>query len=122
MSRKTNLIVALVLVSCTAFGLLAYAQEGSVSGTGGATDTEKAVLADRHTALGLECTACHTDGKFGEVPMEKCLECHGPYEKLAERTKDVGDMNPHNSHYIDLDCNLCHHGHKADENFCATCH
>lgn len=122
MARKTSLIVALALVSCMAVSLLVYAQEGAGSGSGKSAGVEKDVLADRHTALGLECTDCHAGGKFGEVPMEKCLECHGPYEKLAELTKDVGDMNPHDSHYIDLDCNLCHHGHKADESFCATCH
>ncbi|PKN26684.1 MAG: hypothetical protein CVU64_17380 [Deltaproteobacteria bacterium HGW-Deltaproteobacteria-21] len=31
--------------------------------------------------------------------------------------------NPHTKpHSLDLDCNACHHGHSADENYCSSCH
>ena len=45
-----------------------------------------------------------------------------PIEKLAKRTDSLM-LNWHaNPHYGDLDCNDCHHGHRADENSCKKCH
>lgn len=80
---------------------------------------------EKHLKTGLNCDSCHGTANVGagaEVAMAKCLSCHGPYEKLAKRTEKM-DPNPHtNPHYGDLDCNVCHHGHKADENYCRSCH
>jgi len=80
---------------------------------------------DKHIKAGLNCYSCHGAAKVAtgaEVAMAKCLSCHGPYADLAKRTKKI-DPNPHtNPHYGDLDCNVCHHGHRADENYCRTCH
>lgn len=71
-----------------------------------------------------------------------CLKCHGPFEKLAQRTKDyVTEWDekanphvyiPHDSKTI-VDCTECHDAHaipfKADENlrkpnvqYCYSCH
>ncbi len=71
-----------------------------------------------------------------------CLKCHGPFEKLAERTKDYATefdekVNPHtyvphNSTEI-VDCTQCHDPHpipyKATDNiqkpsvdYCYSCH
>lgn len=79
------------------------------------------LMADVHGELGLDCEACHTGGEYGEVDMDTCLECHGPYGRLAELTAGVA-LNPHDSHYLDPDCNLCHHGHQPAEDFCSSCH
>jgi hypothetical protein len=81
--------------------------------------------ADRHAKIGLACDSCHGVEKAAagaKVGMDKCLGCHGPYDKLAKRTDSL-ILNWHaNPHYGDLDCNDCHHGHKADENSCKKCH
>jgi hypothetical protein len=80
---------------------------------------------DKHIKAGLDCDNCHGAVKVAagaEVGMAKCLSCHGPYEKLAKRTEEL-IPNPHaNPHYGDLDCNMCHHGHRVDENYCDSCH
>src|SRR5512138_1077857 len=81
--------------------------------------------ADKHTKMGLACDSCHGTAQVAagaKVGMDKCLGCHGPYEKLAKRTDSL-IVNWHaNPHYGDLDCNDCHHGHRADENTCKKCH
>ncbi len=80
---------------------------------------------DKHIKTGLNCDSCHGAAKVAagaEVGTAKCLTCHGPYEKLAKRTERM-ILNPHaNPHYGDLDCNVCHHGHRTDENYCGSCH
>jgi hypothetical protein len=80
---------------------------------------------DKHIKTGLNCDGCHESANVAagtQVGMAKCLSCHGPYEKLAKRTESL-ILNWHaNPHYGELDCNECHHGHKADENTCRTCH
>ncbi len=82
-------------------------------------------MSDIHMKTGLSCDSCHGMAKVAsgaEVGMAKCLNCHGPYEKVAKRTEKMSH-NPHSdSHCGDLDCNVCHHGHKADENYCSNCH
>jgi hypothetical protein len=81
--------------------------------------------ADKHTKIGLNCETCHGSANVtakAQVGMDKCLGCHGPYEKLAKRTDNL-IINWHaNPHYGELDCNDCHHGHRADENSCKKCH
>ena len=82
-------------------------------------------LADRHATRGVACAACH-DGQATPAPgstvkSETCLSCHGPAEKLAERTKKV-DPNPHYNHLIDVGCLECHRGHKQSVNMCSSCH
>ena len=81
--------------------------------------------ADKHVKTGLNCDSCHGTEKAAagaKVGMDKCLSCHGPYDKLAKRTDNL-ILNWHaNPHYGDLDCNDCHHGHRADENSCKNCH
>lgn len=80
---------------------------------------------DKHIKTGHNCNSCHGADKVAagaEVGMPKCLSCHGSYEKLAKRTETTS-RNPHtNPHSLDLDCNVCHHGHRADENYCGSCH
>ena len=80
---------------------------------------------DKHIKIGLNCDSCHgaaTVATGAEVSMAKCLSCHGSYEELAKRTETMS-RNPHtNPHNFDLACNVCHHGHSADENYCESCH
>jgi hypothetical protein len=80
---------------------------------------------DKHIKAGINCDNCHGTAKVAageEVAMAKCLSCHGSYEKLAKQTEKM-IYNPHsNSHLGDLDCKVCHHGHRADENYCGSCH
>jgi len=74
------------------------------------------------------CTFCHeTHGTKLEEPepltTEKCLSCHGSFQEMAARTASMHfGYNPHDSHYKELDCYVCHYMHSKSENFCAECH
>jgi fumarate reductase flavoprotein subunit len=79
-------------------------------------------LADRHGAAGIDCTGCHNESPPKAAPDTRvCLSCHGPNDKLAEKTADL-EANPHASHLGDLDCGNCHHGHNASVDYCGRCH
>ncbi len=111
MNRTLGAMVAVTLGICLAMGVaVALASQINIP-----------LMADAHEDAGLDCEACHVDDDYDEVGMDTCLDCHGPYEHLAELTAGV-HLNPHDSHYLDLDCNLCHHGHQPSEDFCSTCH
>ena len=80
-----------------------------------------------HAKAGMACIQCH--GK--ELPKpdttvenSKCLECHGPMEKLAQRSepKDFKDRNPHKSHLGDIACTVCHKAHAESKVYCLDCH
>jgi len=80
---------------------------------------------DKHIKTGLNCDTCHGAEKVAAgavVGRAKCQSCHGSYEKLAKLTEKM-KLNPHvDYHCGELDCNVCHHGHRADENYCSKCH
>lgn len=67
--------------------------------------------ADRHTAAGVKCSACHgSDAANPKMPtIETCTQCHD-LKKLVAKTETVKPTNPHVSpHYQDqLDCTNCH--------------
>lgn len=84
-------------------------------------DDAKSFLADKHQAEGLKCASCHGEGEKKRATMDKCLKCHESYEKVALKTANM-ERNPHQGHFVDLQCTTCHHGHKAPENYCGTCH
>ncbi|NLH87327.1 MAG: cytochrome c3 family protein [Firmicutes bacterium] len=86
-----------------------------------AAQLELPLMADQHGEARLGCNACHKNGEYGEVDMDTCLKCHGPYERLGKLTAGLR-FNPHDSHYENHDCNLCHHGHTENEYFCLACH
>lgn len=101
-------------------GVLLLLAITSVTASASAAD----FTADRHMTAGLTCESCHGTAQTvegAEVSMDQCLTCHGPYDTLAKRTAEL-KHNPHGGHYPDLDCNTCHHGHRADENYCSSCH
>ena len=62
-----------------------------------------------------------------KYPKEDCLQCHehGSYAELIEKSayleEEVG-ANPHNSHWGEMECRLCHKMHKESEEYCAQCH
>lgn len=81
-----------------------------------------------HAKGNVDCAGCH--GKpvpvsDATVENPRCLECHGPVEKLAERSanKEFPKRNPHASHYgSEIACTSCHKAHEASVVMCADCH
>lgn len=91
------------------------------------------VLAQKHLQAGITCNQCHSAGvpaqstSKDKIPQiataEACLKCHGSYKQLGEKTKDYSThLNPHVSHYGDLECYQCHRVHQTSEMFCSSCH
>jgi hypothetical protein len=80
-----------------------------------------------HARAGITCTQCH--GKDlpkadDTVENPRCLTCHGPLDKLAQKTepKDFKDRNPHKSHLGEIACTVCHKGHGESKVYCLSCH
>lgn len=79
-------------------------------------------LADRHAQKGVNCVACHTETPPQQaVPTEKCQSCHGDFEAMKEKTKNLSP-NPHYTHMGDQPCGECHNAHKPSVNMCGQCH
>ena len=103
-------------------------------------------LDHKHEQSGIACLECHQvtvqqekkhlakfNKKAYKVPLEEreysndlCFRCHGSYKEIIERTKDYKgkglSRNPHESHYGEIDCNLCHKAHRASIDYCSQCH
>jgi hypothetical protein len=106
-------------------------------------------LAHTHEELGLVCQDCHVRTARAamtelvknvtheyEIPLKEhrvrpaeCLSCHGSYAALANRTKNLKGpdgfplgRNPHDSHWGQIDCGICHKMHRASVDLCAGCH
>jgi len=80
-----------------------------------------------HHAGKVDCAGCHGKGApklDSTVENQRCLECHGPMEKLAKKSepKDFPDRNPHKSHLGDIACTVCHKEHSASSVYCLECH
>ena len=80
-----------------------------------------------HARAGIACAQCH--GKDlpkadDTVENPRCLTCHGPLDKLAQKTepKDFKDRNPHKSHLGEIACTVCHKGHGESKVYCLSCH
>ena len=79
-------------------------------------------LADRHKIAGVDCSGCHRESPPKQkAGSEVCVECHGDYAKVAERTARL-DINPHDSHMGEIDCDQCHRGHQRSVLVCRQCH
>jgi fumarate reductase flavoprotein subunit len=111
-SRRQALLGTVVLAGVLLSACLAVAQPPAAN---------PAWLADRHAAAGLTCASCHGNAKPSDVALDTCLSCHVSYRELARKTANRL-RNPHDSHYPNLECTTCHHGHQKEENFCAGCH
>jgi len=93
-----------------------------LSPSGPASAAQDLFLGDKHKNKGVECSGCHPeDPPKQKVPMAVCLGCHGDYPTVAAQTKRL-DPNPHDSHLGEIECEKCHHAHKASVNACAACH
>ena len=83
-----------------------------------------APLADSHAKRGAACESCHESAKpaAGDfVESDKCLACHSR-DSIKSKYKSLGKKNPHDNHLGEIDCNLCHTGHKPFELYCKKCH
>ncbi|MEF9995320.1 MAG: cytochrome c3 family protein [Burkholderiaceae bacterium] len=85
---------------------------------------QSAEIAETHAKRGAACTACHENsnpaaGDF--IETEKCLACHSR-DSIKAPFKSMGKKNPHDNHLGEIDCNLCHTGHKPFELYCKQCH
>ena len=113
--RKVLVLVVLLAVSLSLLWQ-AGAQTPAVPGSG------HGFLIDKHTAAGINCTACHGDAPPPKAPeMTACLGCHGSYSQIAAKTAS-DQPNPHASHLGELPCSACHHVHKASVTYCDQCH
>lgn len=80
-----------------------------------------------HARKNVICGGCHGP-KLPEtddtVENERCVSCHGSYEKLEEKTAAVEfpKRNPHKSHLLALACTKCHSAHSASKVYCLECH
>ena len=61
--------------------------------------------------------------KEREFGQEWCLRCHEheSYQELIQRTEEL-ELNPHESHYGEMECSTCHKVHRESEDHCAQCH
>jgi hypothetical protein len=84
-------------------------------------------LDNLHAKANIVCAGCHGKDlpKAGDtVESARCLECHGPMDQLAKKTKpkDLKDHNPHESHLENAACTICHKGHTESKVYCLECH
>ncbi len=115
----------------------------TVPGAGGSADATSAATGKSESA-GEGAAEAVSAASDENAPKDKeyCLKCHGPFEKLAERTKDYvtewdEKANPHvyvehNTKDI-TECTECHEVHaipldpkipvkKANVTYCYSCH
>lgn len=108
MNRKLFVSLSL-LTALGAWGGLTHAAQG-------------ATVKGKHASEGLGCADCHkTEKPTAAAEVAACLECHGGYDKMAERTKAMHN-NPHDSHLGRMACLRCHKVHAPSEHLCLECH
>ncbi|MBU1564517.1 MAG: cytochrome c3 family protein [Proteobacteria bacterium] len=82
---------------------------------------------NKHAKASVSCANCHGP----ELPAfdatlenEKCLQCHGPMDILAQKTEpaEFKDRNPHKSHLGEIHCTVCHKAHSESNVYCLGCH
>jgi len=110
------------------------------------TWTHSDFLDHQHEKSGIGCLECHQltpqqekqhvakfNRKAYPSPLEEreyandlCFRCHGSYQDIIARTKEYKEKgltrNPHESHYGEIDCNLCHKMHRPSIDYCSQCH
>ena len=83
-------------------------------------------LDNSHGRRGAYCLDCHSDyvdEYTADDTQAGCVKCHGDYQEMIKKTaKTKFSHNPHQSHYVDLKCSVCHHGHRGFEDHCGKCH
>jgi cytochrome c nitrite reductase small subunit len=58
-----------------------------------------------------------------DYPQDQCFQCHehGSYEEVVQLTADL-ELNPHDSHFGEVECDTCHNMHGPSADYCAECH
>lgn len=58
-----------------------------------------------------------------KMPQETCLSCkeHDSYPDLVQTTEEW-ERNPHDSHWGEMECVLCHNQHRPNVLYCTQCH
>ena len=110
------------------FGLICAAAMAATSAA--AADMANIKVSKHHEKVLRDCSICHTQenavaGNPFVVPDDKqCTTCHGSYEALAEKTENLGEPNPHQSHHYGtgLSCTACHKEHSKPTAYCNECH
>jgi hypothetical protein len=92
-----------------------------------AQDQDKSTFqAEKHKQQKVTCAGCHLGEEQPKTAAtdKGCLACHKSMEAVAERSVAYVP-NPHKNHITestDVECTVCHHGHKADNPACLACH
>lgn len=127
MKQRMAMLATMALVA----GLLCWGCAGTTQPEPGGTDSRATypLQNQQHAALNMQCETCHSEPDptqgVSAVQNDTCLSCHRDYEKLAERTANLGEgINPHNNFHYDaqLDCVTCHSSHSESHNLCTSCH
>jgi hypothetical protein len=89
--------------------------------------SDSSLLDSLHARRHVTCMGCHGEklpAKDDTVENDRCLACHGTYDKLAEKTASpqFPKRNPHKAHVIGLACTKCHHVHSESKVYCLECH
>lgn len=72
------------------------------------------------SASGL--SAKHQSFGLNQEPTQaQCLECHGGFDGIADKTKNLSP-NPHSNHMGRVQCNACHTWSTAPRLMCNDCH
>jgi fumarate reductase flavoprotein subunit len=79
------------------------------------------LLADRHATKKIDCQGCHDPGPPKAVSFDRCFKCHQSYKHVASLTEDLA-VNPHESHFGEIECLECHKAHKKSGLYCNKCH
>lgn len=105
--KKTLLALATIAFGATlSFGVYA---------AGAAPAAQPQTLAQKHGAAWPKSVD-------GYVTKQQCLQCHGPYDKLAKATAKL-EPNPHFSHLGQVNCEDCHMANAAKPQLmCNQCH
>ncbi|MBW1915952.1 MAG: cytochrome c3 family protein [Deltaproteobacteria bacterium] len=79
-------------------------------------------LDHQHAENRVLCKDCHSAfPQTEEAIIVKCDKCHGDYKIVASLTRDL-DVNPHESHFGEMRCGLCHMAHSESSCYCNECH
>jgi len=149
--RKTWIAagIALVVIAAGGVGLWEYHEQPQFCATCHVMEPylesweHNSLLANTHAQEDIDCLECHEPTiqqqvnelvafvtndyevplKELKVPQEECLACHehGSYDELVEATAYM-ERNPHDSHYGEMECRLCHKMHKPSVDYCSQCH
>ncbi len=78
----------------------------------------KIPLSHLHLLSDISCSDCHgKKKKETSLSSDDCHTCHDGFDAIVSLTSSI-EPNPHDSHYGEMDCDVCHHLHSPSENFC----